>query len=270
MGTTAGLRWRVDGAGPCVVLVHGWALTLDYFAAVAPLLAQQFRVLRFDRRGFGSSRGTPSLATDVEDLFALLDEIGEQRAVLVGMSQGARVVVAAALARASRVRGVVLDGPPALVDNTTPPAAGTAATSDDDRESELPLDELRAVLASLGTGALQDRLRHHALFQLVTTNPMRRALLDEMLRRYDGKDLTAANGTALRCELQTLRQPLLIINGEQDSASRCAAGVALTGAIAGSKRAVLPNAGHLAALDVPEKYVSEVARFIAPESAGRS
>jgi 3-oxoadipate enol-lactonase len=254
-GTVAGLRWRVEGTGPCVVLVHGWALTLDYFAAAAPLLAQRFRVLRFDRSGFGQSRGRPSLAADVDDLFALLDEMGEHSAVLVGMSQGARVVIAAALAHASRVRAVVLDGPPAL------------AASSDAMEVELPLDELRKVLAKEGVAALQARLRQHALFQLISSRVERRALLDDMLRRYVGADLEAGVDQALRCDPAALRQPCFIINGAADSAARLSAGASLAQAIHGCSRVVLPGAGHLAALDAPEDYVREVAQFIVAREA---
>src|SRR5262245_57088497 len=48
----ARLRWRLEGAGPALVLLHGWALDLAYWEPVIAPLARDFTVLRFDRRGF--------------------------------------------------------------------------------------------------------------------------------------------------------------------------------------------------------------------------
>src|SRR5262245_9698830 len=85
------LRYRDDGAGRVVVFVHGWTLDLDMWEPQMPLSAEM-RVVRYDRRGFGLSTGRPSLAADVDDLRALLYSLGIVSPLLVGMSQGARVV----------------------------------------------------------------------------------------------------------------------------------------------------------------------------------
>ena len=44
----AHLRWRLEGRGPAIALLHGWALDLEYWDPVAARLALQFTVLRFD------------------------------------------------------------------------------------------------------------------------------------------------------------------------------------------------------------------------------
>src|SRR5690606_22659175 len=64
----ARLRWRIEGSGPTLVLLHGWALDLDYWEPAVPLLARHFALLRFDRRGFGLSEGRPDPSRDVADL----------------------------------------------------------------------------------------------------------------------------------------------------------------------------------------------------------
>src|SRR5690349_12354458 len=109
----ARLRWRLCGKGPAVVLLHGWALDLECWDPVAALLSAQFAVLRFDRCGFGMSPGQPDIHRNVPDLTALLDAAAIERAVLVGMSQGARLAIHFALQLPARVRGMVLDGAPA-------------------------------------------------------------------------------------------------------------------------------------------------------------
>src|SRR6478735_5218087 len=101
----ARLRYRDDGAGRAVVFVHGWTLDLDVWEPQAALAAEM-RVLRYDRRGFGLSSGRPSTDSDVDDLRALLDALGVVSPLLVGMSQGARVVLEFAARHPGCARGL--------------------------------------------------------------------------------------------------------------------------------------------------------------------
>ena len=54
------LRVRTAGDGPAVLFLHGWALDLDMWRAQFEALASRYRLIAFDRRGFGLSSGTPS------------------------------------------------------------------------------------------------------------------------------------------------------------------------------------------------------------------
>jgi len=77
---------------PVVVLVHGSMDRMAGFAKVARRLADEYRVVRYDRRGYGASAdhdGPFSVADHAEDL---LDIIGERRVVLIGHSMGGNVV----------------------------------------------------------------------------------------------------------------------------------------------------------------------------------
>ena len=103
----AGLRFRDEGAGAAVVFIHGWTLDLDAWEPQAAALAASFRVIRYDRRGFGLSEGTPGRAADTEDLGRLLDHLRLDAATIVGLSQGARVALAFALRQPERVAALV-------------------------------------------------------------------------------------------------------------------------------------------------------------------
>ena len=109
----ARLRYRDEGSGRAIVFVHGWTLDLDVWDPQTPLAAE-LRVVRYDRRGFGLSSGDPSLARDISDLGTVLSVLGVVSPLLVGMSQGARVVLEFAARHPSFVRGLVLDGAPPL------------------------------------------------------------------------------------------------------------------------------------------------------------
>src|SRR5438270_14098776 len=80
----ARLRFRDEGAGPAVILLHGWTLDLEMWDPQVARLRQEFRLIRVDRRGHGSSSGTPSPARDVSDVTALYHHLGLTRFAVIG------------------------------------------------------------------------------------------------------------------------------------------------------------------------------------------
>jgi 3-oxoadipate enol-lactonase len=242
----ARLRWRMEGAGPPIVLLHGWAMDLGYWDGVAPLLARQFTVLRFDRRGFGLSEGLPDNLRNVDDMLAVLDAAGIGRASVLGMSQGARLAIHFTLRHPGRVTALLLDGAPAL-----------------EAESELPLGLYRDRLENEGLAALQSEVLRHPLMQLQRDDPAARQVLRDTLSRYRGLDLVNPVSRGRPPEMQKIAAPTLILNGSHDSLERRRAGRVLSDAIPHARRQELADAGHLAALDVPETYAKVVSDFLA-------
>ena len=112
-GDLAVLRWPADTAGaPVVVLAHGITGNGMSWARVAASLAGECTLLAPDLRGRAQSAGLPGpygIERHAEDVLAVLDAHGVDRAVLVGHSMGAFVVaVAAAGVARERVRGLVM------------------------------------------------------------------------------------------------------------------------------------------------------------------
>jgi 3-oxoadipate enol-lactonase len=251
----ARLRYRDEGAGPAVVLVHGWTLDLEVWEPQAVLAAQQ-RVLRYDRRGFGLSTGRPSLPDDVADLRTLLDALGVAAPLLVGMSQGARVVLEFAARHPGVARGLVLDGAP-------PPA-----------DLDLPMNMFRDLAVRSGLGVFRAAWRAHPLTQLVTGDPQVRALLAEILARYPGHDLLApadAPPPVLdEAQLARIPTPALVLNGTRDLDSRQRAGLRLCDLLPAAEHMFVQDAAHLPNLDAPLRYnqlLSEFARRHLPAAA---
>ncbi len=241
----ARLRWRLEGTGPAIVLLHGWALDLEYWDPLVTLLAPRFTLLRFDRCGFGLSSGVPDVHRNVGDLQALLDAAGIDRPILLGMSQGARLAIHFALEQPARARALVLDGAPAL-----------------EAESDLPLTQFRNLLESQGLTALQAAIKLHPLMQLHTTEPAADHLLVSVVARYAGLDLLQPPAHRARPpRLDAIGLPALILNGARDSAARRDAAHTLQVAIPGARIVELPGAGHLALLDDPAGYAQAVSAF---------
>lgn len=255
----ARLRYRDEGAGPAMVFVHGWALDLDIWQPQSPL-ATAMRVVLYDRRGFGLSTGESSLAADVDDLRTLVAGLKVVRPLLVGMSQGARVVLEFAARHPGIARGLLLDG--------APPLAGT----------DVPIAQLRETAARDGMDAFRTLWAAHPLTRLITAGPPERALLARVLARYPGGDLLADPADSPRkieeyiddSTLTRVREPVLIVNGEHDLDSRRRAGAELCVRLAHASRAVITGAGHMPNLDAPRDYnhiVSEFARRHLPAVA---
>lgn len=249
------LHYRDEGAGQPVVFIHGWTLDLEVWDPQAAALAGAFRVLRYDRRGYGLSDGDPGRAADAQDLEQLLDRLQLARPVIVGLSQGARVALAFALAHPERLAGLVLDGPPDEV--------GDPETTGDE---DFSIAEYRALVRKRGVEAFRDAWRAHPLMRLYGADPAAAALVSRMLARYPARDLA---GPALppaapagNAALAQLRLPALVVNGEFDTPIRRRAGEALARAIPDAGRIVVPGAGHLPNLDNANAYNDAIRGFL--------
>jgi pimeloyl-ACP methyl ester carboxylesterase len=103
------------GSGPPVVLLHGLSATRRNVVQGSRLLPRGGRrVVSYDARGHGASSPAPgryAYSSLVEDLWAVMDDRGIDRAALVGSSMGAATAVRAALERPERVAALVLITP---------------------------------------------------------------------------------------------------------------------------------------------------------------
>jgi 3-oxoadipate enol-lactonase len=258
----ARLRYRDEGAGAALVFVHGWTLDLEMWEPQATL-AKNFRAVSYDRRGFGLSTGRPSLADDVTDLRFLLATLGVVSPLLVGMSQGARVVLEFAARHPGVARGLVLDGPPPFAE---PDALAV--------DGDLPMSAFRETAQRAGLPAFRALWRAHPFTRLMTSDARTRALLDRILARYPGRDLVGAASPPREClaerRLARIHVPALIINGALDVNSRREAGRRLRAALSEADHVILDDAAHLPNLDAPRVYnrlISEFASRLVPAAA---
>jgi pimeloyl-ACP methyl ester carboxylesterase len=251
----AWLRVRDQGAGAPLVMIQGWTLDLDAWEPQAAAFAASHRVVRYDRRGFGLSEGTPGRGADAEDLVRLVEQLGPGPVTLVGMSQGARVALAFGLGHPDRVSALVLDGPP---DETSDAA--------DDGDEDFSIGAYRRLVAERGVDAFRQDWRAHPLMRLHAGDAEARALVDRMLARYPARDLAGVAEPppppAGRAALARFAKPVLVMNGEFDTPNRRRAGEALAGALPLAERVVIAGAGHLPNLDAPRAYNEALQAFL--------
>lgn len=116
------IAYQVVGEGPVdIVFVMGWISHLEYFwknhlfASFLERLASFSRLILFDKRGTGLSDRVPNdrlptLEQRMEDVHAVMDAVGSERAVLVGVSEGGPMCALLAATYPERTSGVVMFG----------------------------------------------------------------------------------------------------------------------------------------------------------------
>ena len=251
----ARLRYRDDGQGPAVLLVHGWTLDLEMWEAQVALLGAAFRVIRLDRRGYGLSSGRPSLACDVTDLDALCHHLGLQHVALVGMSQGARAVLELSRRSPAMISCLVVDSPPRI---------GTAGTANGTHD--IPYEHYRRLAQIRGMDAFRREWAEHSLAQLRTGDQRVRELLASMIARYPGHDLSESAPipplVTAPHELESIHLPALVISGEFDIESRRHFANELASKLPQAAQAEIRDAGHLCSLDNPRAYAAVIRQFL--------
>ncbi len=108
------------GDGPPVILAHGFLMDQTMFDPQVEALAPEFRVIRWDERGFGQTEfdGQPFTYWDsAQDCLGLLDHLGIAQAVVGGMSQGGFLSLRTALTAPERLAGLLLFSTQAAVED---------------------------------------------------------------------------------------------------------------------------------------------------------
>ncbi len=207
------------GSGTPVILIHGWPLSSDMWEhQTGFLVSNGYRVITYDRRGFGKS-SHPYDGHDYDtlagDLAELIDELDLTDAVLVGFSIGGGEVVrylseygSARVAKAVLISAV----PPFMLKTESNPDGTPEETFDGFRKNILKdrFDFLNTFGPQFyGRSAINHTVSESVLNWTFALGAMAspKATLD---------DLTAFSTTDFREEMKTITTPFLIIHGTGD------------------------------------------------------
>jgi 3-oxoadipate enol-lactonase len=251
----ARLVYEVAGNGPAVVLIHGFGLDLRMWDPQAAPLADRFRVVRYDCRGFGASGPLdPAVPyTHAGDLVALLDHLDIDGAVLAGLSFGGRVALQTALAAPDRIRGLVLldavlDGVPW------------------DPESARALDEVARQVEAGGVRAGREAWLAHPLFAAARERPDLAAALAAMVAGYPGQHWLGQDPhRQTRSPIDVLEGvtvPTLVAVGEHDVPGFREMSAVLARRIPGAAYQVIAGAGHMVSMEQPAAVSELLTQFV--------
>jgi pimeloyl-ACP methyl ester carboxylesterase len=173
----ARIHFEVRGEGPLVVLSLGYAATPSTYEGLVADLARDHRVLTWEPRGCGSSsaEGPYDIATDADDLLALIGAQGEP-AVAFAAGHGVDVTIRAGTVDPDAVRGFVTPG---IVTALREHIEGTEAFGGSQTVTEMLIEQLRrdprgairATVGSLNPQLDEDALRARIDETLAYTSP---------------------------------------------------------------------------------------------------
>ncbi len=266
-GLPIDLHYTDYGEGQPVVLIHGWPLSARSWEAQVPALIEAgYRVITYDRRGFGQS-SQPwhgyEYDTFAADLAALMDHLDLRDVVLIGFSMGGGEVVRY-LGRygADRVSKAV------LASAVTPYLYKADDNPDGGVEDE--------VLESMIGGVKHDRMaffdgfldNYFSAGKTMKVSPQQKAYALSQLAVASPKAtidcITAFSRTDFRDDLTKITVPTLVIHGDSDNIVPIeVSGQRTAATIPGSVLVVLEDAPHGILVSHPDEWNAAVLQFLA-------
>jgi pimeloyl-ACP methyl ester carboxylesterase len=261
------IYYEDHGSGKPIVLIHGWPLSgRSWEAQVPALIAAGYRVITYDRRGFGWS-SQPWVGYDYDtlaaDLHGLMTHLDLKNATLVGFSMGGGEVARyVATYGTERLAKTVFAGavPPFLYKNSDNPDGG--------------LDD--ATIAQFKAGVTADRMAFLDEFTTGFFSAGGKLQVSEAQRVY-ARDIAAFASpkgtldcihafsyTDFRADLAKFTLPTLVIHGDSDAIVPFEVSGARTHkAIAGSRLHVIKGAPHGFNLSHAAEFNKALLEFLA-------
>ena len=250
------LNVLVSGDGPPVTLVHAGVADLHTYDAVAAELGATHTVIRYDMRGFGASPAPTSAFSHLDDLTAVLDELGVTRTALVGNSFGGYVALTFAVTHPERVTHLAL-----LASALGGWKWGPAMSAYDDAETAAleagDLDEAVRVNQEMWVrGPARDWSPELRALADAVAPAMRTALANQ---EAAGELEIEDEGPSVDERLGRITARTVVASGLADDPDFDAIAHHLVDRIAGARYAALPGVGHL----MPVERPTEIATLIA-------
>jgi len=223
---------------PVVVLSNSLGATRGMWDPQVPALAERYRVVTYDTRGHGDSpapRGPYTLDDLVDDLVALLDTVGAERAHVAGLSLGGMTAMRLAVREPGRLDRLAL-----LCTSAKP-------------DPQPFLDRAAAVRAG-GTAPLAPTVASRWLTPpYAAAHPELVARLEAMIAGADDEGYAACCEVVahldLRADLERIAAPTLVISGREDPALPPEHQQVIADAIPGAELLTVSPGAHLANLE---------------------
>lgn len=248
--------YELRGQGPAVVFIHGTAASHDMWFPQMDYFSKTYAVLAYDIRGHQQSGGSDdkyTCALFAEDLHSLLQGLDIGEPVICGVSLGGMIAEEYAVKYQTEIHGLV------LVD--------TAALS----ELTLSDENLRASWKS-SKRMLEELVKRKRpwsytdLFtQYFTIAPETRTYLKREQMKMDRLELLKLIDCIYSFRLPALRKirvPTLVMVGENERKVVLDHAEVALKTIPGSRKVVIPGAGHLSNLENPEVFNRELDDFL--------
>src|ERR1700716_1188755 len=239
------IHYEVHGDGPPLLLPHGYSSTSGMWQGQIEALSKHHKLVLWDMRGHGQSDypddpAAYSEALTVGDIAALLDQVGEKKAVIGGLSLGGYMSLAFYRAYPHRVRALlIIDTRPRFKKDDAREVWNKRAHDTGDRFDREGLEVLKSGSRERSSVTHRD------------ASGLARAARG-MLTRRDARVIES---------LPDIKVPSLVVVGADDTPFLAASDY-MAAKIPGAGKVVIPAAGHAANIDQPQAFIDAVLPFL--------
>ncbi len=254
-----GVRFHCELSGPVgapwVTFSHALANNLTLWDDVAEKLGDRYRVLRYDHRGHGRTEAVPGPYTFpmlIRDVLGIWDALGVDRSHWVGLSIGGMIGYGLGIEHPERLRSIVAcDSRP-----DAPPDYAAYFQSRIDKAREKGME-----------GVVEPTIERWFTPETRAKNPPVLDKVRNMIRTTDpvGHEgcCEALKTLSFGPRLHEIKVPTLILGGAKDKGAPPEALAEAAAKIPGAEHAVIPDAGHITALENPDAFMATLEAFLA-------
>jgi pimeloyl-ACP methyl ester carboxylesterase len=229
------LYYEIHGQGAPLILIHGGLGNAGYWSNQIPALAEHYQVIALDSRGHGRSSFDErpiSYALMTEDVLALMDRLGIDKADVVGWSDGGIIGLELAINHPERVNKIVAYGA-----NYDP----------------------SGVRSDIGESERFNAYIEQAAGDYSTLSPAPERW-DEFLNNIG--NMWATEPVYTPEQLSAITTPMLILDGKEEEAIDTDHTKAMADLIPGAELRLIPATGHFAMWDKPEEFTHIVLDYL--------
>ena len=245
-----------DPAALPIVFLHGFPFSHHMWDAQTEVLSTAYRTIAYDLRGLGESSlgdGQYTVEGHVEDLLAVLEHFGIEKAVIVGLSLGGYITLRALESHPGRFRAAIL--------------CDTRSEADG---NEAKINRARAIAAvkSRGSSWFADDFMHKVFAEASFTRipkvleQIRTTIARTPPLAIAGTLLALAARTDTTASLPAVTVPTLILVGEHDVTTPPEAARSMHEKIPGSEFHIIPDAAHMSAVENPDEVNRRMLEFL--------
>ena len=249
------VRYREEGEGPLLVLLHGWGAGVDLFDGIFRQAGAKYHVIGPDLPGCGGT-DEPADPMDLDDYVTFVKKFleaavpGQRRGTFLGHSHGGRILIRM--------------------------AASAAGTPEEDMIERMILVDSAGIVPEKTPAQKKKAARYRRYKSILTHTGITKLFpgtLEALQKKFGSADYAAASPVMRKCmvnvvntdlkgEMPRVKMPVLLIWGTEDGATPLSDGEKMEKLMPEAGLARIPGAGHFSFLDNPILFARILGSFL--------
>jgi pimeloyl-ACP methyl ester carboxylesterase len=252
------LYYEEMGQGHPLIMMHGGLLDRRMWDDQFEIFAKMYRVVRFDVRNHGDSKGIPDTFKHYEDLRKVLSQLNIEKAAIMGLSLGGRIAIDFAIAYPENTSAIIL---------AAPGASGYEFKSEAFQKNNEKLEQ------AFAQGDIKRGIEY---FQQAWTDGPHRdpSQVDQSVREkvknmalntlqdWESRSIMNELEPPAIGRLDEIQAPTLAVVGDLDMPGILAIVDLVIANVSGAKKVIIPGAAHMVNMEKPEEFNRIVLDFL--------